>query len=485
MVAMRYVTKTVSRAAALLLCAASVFAFDRTAHADDDQDDDVTDSDSDADDAVSDTTVDGGYADTDPSALTAYRSELAPYGSWVEDSRYGTVWVPSSSAVGSDFAPYQSRGRWELADDGDWMWASDYDWGYVPFHYGRWVWVSGTGWAWIPGRAYANAWVSWRVGYDGYIGWAPMPPAYYWWGGGVVLFGSPPYASYSFCSTHDVFSHDVQSHIVRDKAEVQRAAGSTHPYTSPSRSYTPASPTIKEAHIPPGSAPKAHANPEPKSMKLARPAPGTSSKPAPSSGRSEHGGAPTTLPARRTAIAPPPGRGNVIAAHRLDSARTIGDSRASSGVGRTFSTDTRSLRSDMRVIPPEARTIRADPGAVDRRSMPSDRTKTFEGRSFDTRTLPNVDRSFERAPNVDRSPSPSFDRSPTRSPSFDRSPPRLPSSDRSPSRFSEPRPSSSPSFSPRSSPAPSAPSPPRRSAPAPSFHPSGGGGGHSGGGRHR
>ncbi len=126
----------------------------------------------------SDTTVPDGYADTDPSAPTAFQSDLSPYGSWVVDDTYGTVWVPAGSVVGDDFAPYQSAGHWALDDDGQWLWVSDYSWGYIPFHYGRWVWIGDRGWSWIPGRAYAPSWVVWRVGEDGYIGWAPMPPTY-------------------------------------------------------------------------------------------------------------------------------------------------------------------------------------------------------------------------------------------------------------------------------------------------------------------
>ena len=103
------------------------------------------------------------YADDDPSALTDFQQPLAGHGDWVQDLTYGTVWVPSSAEVGADFAPYQSAGQWAMADTGDWMWQSDYAWGYVPFHYGRWVWA-GNYWGWIPGRTYAPAWVSWRVG---------------------------------------------------------------------------------------------------------------------------------------------------------------------------------------------------------------------------------------------------------------------------------------------------------------------------------
>jgi hypothetical protein len=116
--------------------------------------------------------------DTDPSALTTFRPALDPYGTWVNDPNYGTVWVPNRDVVGADFAPYVSRGRWSLTADNDWIWVSDYPFGWAVFHYGRWVWIGGSGWAWVPGRTYANAWVVWRVptASYAYVGWAPMPP---------------------------------------------------------------------------------------------------------------------------------------------------------------------------------------------------------------------------------------------------------------------------------------------------------------------
>src|SRR5690606_17114236 len=55
--------------------------------------------------------------DVDPSAIDDFSEPLAPYGRWVEDARYGTVWVPYPSAVGSRFAPYVSRGHWALTSD--------------------------------------------------------------------------------------------------------------------------------------------------------------------------------------------------------------------------------------------------------------------------------------------------------------------------------------------------------------------------------
>src|SRR5260221_14505096 len=83
-----------------LLCGAMLLSQPGRAYADDDE--------MAADDAPEDATVDGGYADTDPSALTVFQSDLSPYGMWVVDDNYGTVWVPNGTVVGADFAPYQS-----------------------------------------------------------------------------------------------------------------------------------------------------------------------------------------------------------------------------------------------------------------------------------------------------------------------------------------------------------------------------------------
>src|SRR5580658_7973900 len=46
------------------------------------------------------------YEDTDPSALTDFHSVLDAHGQWMEDSRFGTVWVPNPAEVGPDWVPY-------------------------------------------------------------------------------------------------------------------------------------------------------------------------------------------------------------------------------------------------------------------------------------------------------------------------------------------------------------------------------------------
>ena len=176
------------------------------------------------------------YADTDPSALTDFRSTLDPYGSWVDDPTYGTAWVPSSDVVGSDFSPYVTAGHWNYDDD--YTWVSDYDWGWAPFHYGRWAYAAPYGWEWIPGRVYAGAWVSWRYGWGdwGYVGWAPLGPTWGWRGGVAVGLGFVGAAPYGFCATGDLFNEHVGTRMAAG-GQVATIGAHTQP-------WTPANPTV-------------------------------------------------------------------------------------------------------------------------------------------------------------------------------------------------------------------------------------------------
>jgi hypothetical protein len=96
---------------------------------------------------------------------------LAPYGSWVNMDPWGYVWCPRH--MGYNWRPY-TEGHWVWTDYG-WTWISDFDWGWIPFHYGRWGWDDDLGWYWVPGTVWGPAWVTWRSS-DLYCGWAPFPP---------------------------------------------------------------------------------------------------------------------------------------------------------------------------------------------------------------------------------------------------------------------------------------------------------------------
>ncbi len=161
------------------------------------------------------------YDDNDPSALKDFRGTLDPYGAWVDDTTYGTVWVPTTSVVGADFTPYATAGHWVYDDD--WVWVSDYPWGWAPFHYGRWVFVGTLGWAWIPGRTYAGAWVVWRAGVPGwgYVGWAPTPPTWIWRYGRSAPLALRPRPPYVYVPHRNLLDHDVHGFASRGPSAVR------------------------------------------------------------------------------------------------------------------------------------------------------------------------------------------------------------------------------------------------------------------------
>jgi len=228
--------------------------------------------------------------DTDPSALTTFRPALDPYGAWVADPTYGTVWVPNREVVGEDFAPYVSRGHWALTADDDWIWVSDYPFGWAVFHYGRWIWISGHGWAWVPGRTYANAWVVWRVPSAdyAYVGWAPMPPTWGWYGGAAVGLWFAPPLPYVFCPSAYVFDYRVHYHLIHDHYMVRDIAAHTRVYPTPYRvparptvsggvrttalaTGVPRGPQLSAARVPAQAVPASRALPPPNAARLAGP----------------------------------------------------------------------------------------------------------------------------------------------------------------------------------------------------------------------
>ena len=213
------------------------------------------------------------YADTDAAALRDFRPYLDPHGVWLYDPVYGQIWVPNRAEVGDDFAPYVSNGYWGEDENGDWIWVSGYNFGWVTFHYGRWVYIPEVGWGWIPGRRYAPAWVVWRVPSDGsaYIGWAPMPPSWGWHSGvAVSLWFSPPYP-YVFCPTAYVYHPHVHSYIIHDHRRVRYAAGHTRRYHSPRRAGRPhRGPSHAASGVPAGSRPKTRTPAKPLATQAAR-----------------------------------------------------------------------------------------------------------------------------------------------------------------------------------------------------------------------
>ena len=99
-----------------------------------------------------------------------FYDDLTPYGDWVYVSGPGWAWVPYNLPAG--WRPYQ-LGHWVFTDQG-WTWASDENFGWAVYHYGRWCNDPARGWVWIPGTEWGPAWVAWHEG-GGYVGWAPLP----------------------------------------------------------------------------------------------------------------------------------------------------------------------------------------------------------------------------------------------------------------------------------------------------------------------
>ena len=224
--------------------------------------------------AYSQPTAAGEYEDTDPSALDAFRSDLDPYGRWIDDSKYGRVWVPDPGYVGSDFAPYVSNGRWGLDADNNWVWMSDYPFGWVVFHYGRWVWIDSVGWSWVPGRRYAPAWVVWRVPTDdyAYVGWAPAPPTYAWFGMYAYGLGYYPPLPFVFCPSYYMFYPHFGAYLVRDRYFASTLVHHSVWYsTAPVYGRGYASPTMSRARIPAGSVPSQRVSADPRAVSMSRP----------------------------------------------------------------------------------------------------------------------------------------------------------------------------------------------------------------------
>jgi hypothetical protein len=107
-----------------------------------------------------------------------FYSDLAPLGDWVYVSGPGWVWSPYN--MPADWRPYQ-LGHWVLTDYG-WTWASEEEFGWAVYHYGRWHNDGAYGWVWVPGTEWGPAWVAWHEG-GGYVGWAPLPWQVTWQAG--------------------------------------------------------------------------------------------------------------------------------------------------------------------------------------------------------------------------------------------------------------------------------------------------------------
>jgi hypothetical protein len=139
-------------------------------------------------------------------STAAFQEDLSPYGAWVTVDGLGRVWRPYPGVVGVGFTPYMTGGHWEYTEYG-WTWVSDFDWGWITFHYGRWWLDPYYGWVWYPGDVWGPAWVTWQYG-GGYVGWAPMTPMGW-------VFGEAVWAlSWCFVDTPHFVSINVGNYAV-------------------------------------------------------------------------------------------------------------------------------------------------------------------------------------------------------------------------------------------------------------------------------
>lgn len=265
--------------------------------------------------------ADGADAPPDPEALgralTEFEPHLVRHGFWLQDPVYGRVWVPRRSIVGNGFVPYASGGHWELTSGDDWLWVSDYPFGWITFHYGRWAWVGGGRWGWVPGYRYAPAWVSFRLGASGYLGWGPLAPRFAFRRGSFVSLGGPIFgAALVFAPTRYVFSRSMRRHLIRDRTRVRALSRNTRPYRARKLAdgRVARGPTPKQARISRSALPtrRSLARPRPRFTRAsgARSLPSARHRPAKRirrSSRAQSSRAPTTAsaPARRRSSAKP------------------------------------------------------------------------------------------------------------------------------------------------------------------------------------
>lgn len=147
--------------------------------------------------------------------FTYFHDQLAPFGTWVDVPGYGACWYPDKViAANPDWRPYYDMGHWEYTENG-WFWASDYNWGDIPFHYGRWIKTPEFSWLWVPDYTWGPAWVCWRhAEADGYIGWAPLPYGAVWVDGAWTFHGHAVVdAGFDFGLGEDFFVFVANDHF--------------------------------------------------------------------------------------------------------------------------------------------------------------------------------------------------------------------------------------------------------------------------------
>jgi hypothetical protein len=100
------------------------------------------------------------------------RAVLSSFGSFVQNPKYGEVWVPTVTPPG--WHPYPPC-HWVQSRTYGWYFDDRTPWGSIVHHYGRWAFDAQAGWLWVPDDKFSPGWVVWRTNAQ-WIGWAPMPP---------------------------------------------------------------------------------------------------------------------------------------------------------------------------------------------------------------------------------------------------------------------------------------------------------------------
>jgi len=71
-----------------------------------------------------------------PEDVSYFYNDLSPYGAWVQLGGIGWCWQPGPwSLIAHE--PLLATAVIGFYSDCGWYWASDYSWGWAPFHYGR------------------------------------------------------------------------------------------------------------------------------------------------------------------------------------------------------------------------------------------------------------------------------------------------------------------------------------------------------------
>ncbi|HEY5927249.1 MAG TPA: DUF6600 domain-containing protein [Kofleriaceae bacterium] len=156
-------------------------------------------------------------------SVDVFYDQLAPYGVWVDDPRFGQLWIPGRA----DYVPYRN-GHWQFTDVGM-VWVSNERFAWVTSHYGRWFYSDTYGrWVWMPDTTWGPSWVEWRETANEF-GWAPLAPQI------VIEAGyQPPIIAWHYCPSAYIVNVNVARYYVpRQRViEIHREARPVQQYAT-------------------------------------------------------------------------------------------------------------------------------------------------------------------------------------------------------------------------------------------------------------